>query len=58
MKKIVSIKFSFKLGKTFTETFKLMNKEWVTIPTIRFQEERDDLEDYPKPQWPVAKKAR
>lgn len=61
MEQRANIKFCFKLGKTFTETFELMKKvysddcssrtrvfEWYK----RFQDGRDTLEDDPKPGRP------
>lgn len=64
MEQRANIKFCFKLGKTFTETFELMKKvygddclsrtrvfEWYK----RFQDGRDALEDDPKPGRPKNK---
>lgn len=64
MEQRANIKFCFKLGKTFTETFELMKKvygdnclsrtrvfEWYK----RFQDGRDALEDDPKSGRPKNK---
>jgi len=64
MEQRTNIKFCFKLGKTFTETFELLKKvygddylfctrvfEWYK----RFQDGREALEDDPKVGWPKNK---
>jgi len=64
MEQRANIKFCFKLGKTFTETFELLKKVYGDDCLSRtrvfelyklFQDGREALEDDPKVGWPKNK---